>query len=501
LREEDAPLVKQVLYRALADPDYASNVFGKIPCTEEMYGDYKQVAIEIRNHYRKYSDPMSVSALQTALINFLKRGRKDNSDNVDTFMEQAKEVSSYSQRENYANDQEIKDQIDSWSRNQMATSVLVRELSKSPDVGSPEVIQRIMSGLNDAMSAGSMSGVTGWVSLFDENDIDNVVSSMKDVRSKTIPFGWQHLDTMLGGGLAAGELGLIIAPFGRGKSNFMINVAKRYAVNSRKNVLYVALEEKVGRLATREFRMVSNQGMSDIKDSEGNINEAKIKLQLKAFYEAKKQGLIGDLDIVTSNPQTISPAGIEKIIQQYALKRGHYPDALFIDYPELMENPFLKEGINEFRAVGMLYEAIRRIAGQYNMVTWVASQTNRTVVDQEIANAYSIEGSKQKLNTVELSLTMNQNQDEFDNGYMRLYIDKIRNPETTVDRMLYFCVDKKSVSIREENESEHEAHLQLLQKGKSSKFGDYEKEGLSKKDLDEKRKKANDFIESWQSKG
>lgn len=83
-----------------------------------------------------------------------------------------------------------------------------------------------MSGLNDAMSAGSMSGVTGWVSLFDENDIDNVVSSMKDVRSKTIPFGWQHLDTMLGGGLAAGELGLIIAPFGRGKSNFMINVAK-----------------------------------------------------------------------------------------------------------------------------------------------------------------------------------------------------------------------------------------------------------------------------------
>lgn len=135
MREEDAPLVKQVLYRALADPDYASNVFGKIPCTEEMYGDYKQVAIEIRNHYRKYSDPMSVSALQTALINFLKRGRKDNSDNVDTFMEQAKEVSSYSQRENYANDQEIKDQIDSWSRNQMATSVLVRELSKSPDVG------------------------------------------------------------------------------------------------------------------------------------------------------------------------------------------------------------------------------------------------------------------------------------------------------------------------------------------------------------------------------
>jgi lipoate-protein ligase A len=96
---------------------------------------------------------------------------------------------------------------------------------------------------------------------------------------------------------------------------------------------------------------------------------------------------------------------------------------------------------------------------------------------------------------------MNQSQDEFDNGYMRLYIDKIRNPETTVDRMLYFCVDKKSVSIREENESEHEAHLQLLQKGKSSKFGDYEKEGLSKKDLDEKRKKANDFIESWQNKG
>lgn len=497
-------LLNQVIYRAMVDPTYALNVFSKIPLTEDNLADYVLIAKEIRTHYRKYDTPISLDALHTSITKAVQRLHMGD-DKLEEQLELATSVNRLREGSNYSNDKELKDQIDYWSRNMLITNVLVRELSGSKDVGSPDVVQKLLDGISDAMASSDMSEIVDDVSLFDDEDNQKVVNLMTENDKENIPIGWSNVDNAMGGGLSRGEMGLIIAPTGKGKTTFMINAAKQYAVNEGKNVLYIALEEKIKRLVMRIMRTVLGKSTSDFKDKYGQFDTKFISDVLHALAKAQSDGQIGNLSIVTSRPQVVTPAVLEKILQKYAAKNGYYPDVVMLDYPDLMENPYLLHSkVNEYRAAGMLYETLRRIASQYNFVLWVASQTNRTSASQEIVNQYSIEGSKQKTNTVELCLSVNQTDEEFKAGFIRFYIDKIRNPDNESipsDKMLYFKVNVHSVSFLEETEADHEAHMQVIQKGSSDKFGEYKKDPEKQKKLaDKKIAQSNKIIQQMFSK-
>jgi len=487
--------VSQVIYRAMADSTYALNVFSKIPITGENFGDYTDIAKSIRSHYRKYEEPISKEALTADVIDSMKRTGKASQEDLDEQTARITSISRLSKVSNYSNDKDISVKTDEWSRNKLATDVLMRELSSYKDVGDPEVIDRIITGLNKANSLGSISELGESVSLFDPDDASKMVDLLSHVQQNTIPLNLPSLDHLMGGGLAKGEMGMILSQSGKGKTATLVNVAKRYAVDSKQNVLYIALEERVNRLVLRAFRVVTNQKMSDIYDSLGNPDINKLKAQLDAFQKIKGKGAIGDLDIFASKPQIVSPNSVEQILQQYMLKHGHYPDVLIIDYPDLMENPYLNQGVNEFRAAGMLYESIRRIAGQYNMIVWVASQMNRMSSQQEIMNAYAIEGSKQKLNTVELCLSLNQTDAEFKNGFIRFYVDKVRNPgEGTWDKIIKFKVNVNSMTYNEETPEESSAHDEILAVKDKDQFGEYKKPKMTAEQAKKKTAEANAII-------
>ena len=485
----------QVIFRAMADTTYALNVFSKIPATKENFGDYTGIAQAIRSHYRKYNEPISQEALTADVTEQLKRTQKATDEDVDKEVEKVTSISRLSKAHNYSNDKDISAKTEEWSRNALATAVLLKELSSSKDVGKPEVIDRIIKGLNEANSAGSISELGESVSLFDPDDTDHLVDLLSDVNQNTIPLNMPSMDKVMGGGLAKGEMGMVLSPSGKGKTTTLINVAKQYAVTSKQNVLYLALEERVNRLVLRAFRAVTNQKISDIYDSVGRPDKAKIKKQLNAFQQVKEKGAIGDLDIFASKPQIVSPNSVEQILQQYMLKHGHYPDVLIIDYPDLMENPYLNQGVNEFRAAGMLYESIRRIAGQYQMIVWVASQMNRMANQQDIMNAYSIEGSKQKLNTVEFCMSLNQTDEEFKSGFIRFYVDKVRNPgDGNWDKILKYKVNVGSMTYIEETPEESSAHDEILASKDKGQFDDYKKPRMSAKQAKKRTEEANAII-------
>jgi hypothetical protein len=65
---------------------------------------------------------------------------------------------------------------------------------------------------------------------------------------------------------------------------------------------------------------------------------------------------------------------------------------------------------------------------EYNVVMWTAAQMNRTAMGAVIRTSEHMEGSLRKKNAAELVLTVNQTQQEYDDGFIRLYADKVRNP-------------------------------------------------------------------------
>ena len=75
---------------------------------------------------------------------------------------------------------------------------------------------------------------------------------------------------------------------------------------------------------------------------------------------------------------------------------------------------------------------------------------------------YSISGSAQKLHAVELAITINSNKEEFENNFIRLYVDKARNHSDTFQKTLLFKVDPSCSRIMEESPAEKEEHQKLI---------------------------------------
>ncbi|MGI4467419.1 hypothetical protein ACR2W6_21370, partial [Klebsiella pneumoniae] len=84
-----------------------------------------------------------------------------------------------------------------------------------------------------------------------------------------------------------------------------------------------------------------------------------------------------------------------------------------------------------------------------------------------------VEGSRKIVNAVEVSLAVNQKDEEFKSGFLRLYLDKIRNSSNTGERFVNLKVEPTKMIVRDETPEEKQEHIQLLSdngKEDTSKF-------------------------------
>src|SRR5699024_5579123 len=139
-------------------------------------------------------------------------------------------------------------------------------------------------------------------------------------------------------------------------------------------------------------------------------------------------------------------------------------DVVLLDYPDLLANP--NETGNEAQDGGRLYEDLRKMAQMNDILLWTASQLNRTSYGQEIKKAEgAIEGSHRKMNTCEFVCTLNRTEAEYEQGYMRFFIDKNRNKDNFTGDTIFLKYIVATTELKDENEVEHRHHLDLLDIG------------------------------------
>lgn len=244
-------------------------------------------------------------------------------------------------------------------------------------------------------------------------------------------------------------------------TTWAVNQARNYVVRGL-NVLYVPLEEKVDRMIVRFEQLLSQQSKKNIL-VDGELNKDLYTQIQQAYGAGKEQMNWGNLWIRKYKPQELTPSGLSQLISDVMIRKGQQIDVVIIDYPDLMKNPHASGSNGESDAGGKLYEDIRAIAQEYDFVCWTLSQLNRASYGQDIKNAGAIEGSKRKMNAVELIFTLNQTSEEFSNGYLRAYVDKLRNNSgIAYDKMLYFKVLPETMTIRDETPEERAEHEALL---------------------------------------
>ena len=101
------------------------------------------------------------------------------------------------------------------------------------------------------------------------------------------------------------------------------------------------------------------------------------------------------------------------------------PDLVIIDYLELLRP--VRDIEKEYQAQQRIAEEIRGVAMEFNILVWTATQTNRqgrmvtVITDAELGDSYG------KICTCDFAMSLNQSEEEFDNGVMRAYVMKSRN--------------------------------------------------------------------------
>ena len=214
---------------------------------------------------------------------------------------------------------------------------------------------------------------------------------MTEQSRKTLPTKWDSINELMDGGLAGGELGVIVAPAGIGKS-WTLQALGAEAVKKGKTVIHYTLELNAEYVGLRYDTIVSGQPT-------GNLQYYKEEV-LKAIGKLK-----GDLIIKYYPTRTASVNTITAHLQQCELD-GIKPDLVIVDYADIMKST---EHFNEKRhQIGHIYEELRVMAGEFEIPVWTASQANRSSLEEDVIGADKVSEDYSKVMTADFVMSMSR---------------------------------------------------------------------------------------------
>ena len=243
---------------------------------------------------------------------------------------------------------------------------------------------------------------------------DRIINRKDEKKYPTI---LPSLDKSLEGGLGIKELAMVVAPPGVGKSLYLVNQAVRGLMDGS-NVLYISLEMAEDKIAQRFDSIMSLIPQKKLKEPTGQLD---LKERLDIFQEEFKSRLV----IKEFPTSTATTNTIRALLTQLANYEEFQPDLIIIDYLELLRPT--REILHEYQAQQRIAEELRGLAMENSVLVWTATQTNRMgravkiITDAELGDSYG------KIRTCDFAISLNQKEEEFDEGTMRAFVMKSRN--------------------------------------------------------------------------
>lgn len=229
--------------------------------------------------------------------------------------------------------------------------------------------------------------------LGDEEDygtevIDNIDSALTKEFRKTIPTGIRVIDSLTGGGLGKGEIGVILSPSGVGKSTALTKIANT-AYEEEKNVLQIIFEDTPDQIKRKHYTIWSGIPLSKI---DSNLDTVKERVNNK-ITELKKGN--GRLIIKRFSQEDTTMMDIRNWMIRHEKKFGFKFDILILDYLDCLEPHKRTSDRNE--AELMIIKSFEALASDFDIPAWTAIQSNRTGFDAEFVEAHQSGGSIKRI--------------------------------------------------------------------------------------------------------
>lgn len=322
-------------------------------------------------------------------------------------------------------------------------------LEQAVDQIAGEKYEQIVETIKKAVAVGSPVSMG-------HNFLEDFEARFTKLKRATVATGLDEIDgkEVLQGGLGCGELGVVVAPTGVGKSHLLVSMGAN-AMKAGKNVLHYTFELSETAVGVRYDSHLCDIDSNTVVENKNDV--------MAKYKDAK----LGRLFIKEYPTNTATIYTLRSHVERLTLK-GFIPDLIIIDYADIMRSSRQYDSLRH--ELKLVYEELRGFAQEKAMPIWTASQSNKEGSDNEIVDLGNMSEAYGKAMVADVVLTISRRAHEKAQGFGRIYVAKNRAGR---DGLLY------NVMI-------NTARSQFQIEGQSSKFE------AEKSDETEMKKKLRD---------
>lgn len=356
----------QLLNQIILDKDFSHSIIDVIENNYFENKYFKIIIQMIKEYYKKYDHTPSFDTLEQVakselqqetavkvVLDTIKKIKSAPIDGVDFVQEKALK---------FCKQQELQK--------------VMKKAQKIIDGGEFENYDTLEELVRDALLVGSKD--TSMMDVF--SNMDQVLE--EDYRHP-IPMGIPGIDRLLKGGLAKGEIGVILAPTGVGKSTVLTKISN-HAFNLGFNVLQIFFEDNPKVIQRKHFTLWTKIHPDELSDKKDEVMQ-----KVKDIKEKMPNELI--LKKLPSDTKTMLQIKneIRKMIAD-----GVKIDMVVVDYIDCIV-PDKNLG-DEWKSEGSVMRGFEAMCHELNIVGWTATQGNRSSISSEVVTTDQMGGSIKK---------------------------------------------------------------------------------------------------------
>lgn len=282
---------------------------------------------------------------------------------------------------------------------------LKEALEESVGLIATEKYESVVSVMKDAISKGMPMSIG-------HNFFEDYDSRFTKINRVTCPTGLKELDKkdVLNGGLGRGEIGVITANTGVGKSHFLVHIGAE-ALKVGKNVIHYTFELSETAVGRRYDSNLCNIPSNEVIER---------KSECIKKYENTDLGRLIIKEYPTGSATVMT---IRNHIEKLLLK-SFVPSLIIIDYADIMRSSRKMDSLRH--ELKLIYEELRNLAMDMNLPIWTASQANRDSADKSVVGLENMSEAYGKAMVADLVLSISRKPMEKDAGTGRIFIAKNR---------------------------------------------------------------------------
>jgi len=356
----------QLINNIVIDKDFANSIVDVI---DPKYFDnqyFKIIMQMIKEYYSKYEHTPTFATLEQLTKSEISSpmAQKMVFDMIESVKESPIEGSDFVQEKSlkFCKQQELQK--------------VMSKAQKIIDKGDFESYDHLEEMVREALQVGEVD--TGTADVF-----SNLEVVLDDDYRHPIPMGVPGIDNLMKGGLAKGEIGVILAPTGVGKTTFLTKMSN-HAFNLGYNVLQIFFEDNPKIIQRKHFTLWTEIAPDDLSNHRDDVMEKVRQI---------KENTNNSLTLKKLPSDTMTMNQIKNQVRKM-IAEGNKIDMIVIDYIDCI-TPDKNLG-DEWKSEGSVMRAFEAMCHELDIVGWTATQGNRSSISSEVVTTDQMGGSIKK---------------------------------------------------------------------------------------------------------